>query len=194
MLGITTSLFAILAFLAFAEWRSAPMLCVVAALLQDPLRKLVPGQPIFFVVLVGVVFGAACLGALAEDVPFVPGSMFARDRKIQHAMYVLLLLIIIEALNSSIQFHNPMITLTGLMSYLLPLPSIIFAYQLVVRGGEKHIHQFIMAYLLCTMLALTTIYLEYKGYDWAIFGQVGGGVPVYHKFVGGLLITYFGIF
>jgi hypothetical protein len=194
MLGITTSLFAILAFLAFAEWRSAPVWCLIAALLQDPLRKLTPDQPVFFVGLVGIVFGAACLGAWAQGVPFTPGSMFARDRKIAATMYLLLLLIVLEALNSFLQFHNPMITSIGLLSYLLPLPSMIFAYQLVVRGGEVRIHQFIMAYLYCTMLALTTIYLEYTGYDWAIFGQVGGNLPIYDKFSAGMLIPHSGIF
>src|SRR3974390_1503229 len=142
MLGITTSLLAILAFLAFAEWRLAPVLCLIAALLQDPLRKLTPDRPVFFVVLVGVVFGAACLSAWAQNVPFTPGSMFARDRKITATIYLLLALIILEALNSFFQFHNPMITLIGLLTYLLPLPAIIFAYQLVVRGGERRIHQF----------------------------------------------------
>jgi hypothetical protein len=194
MLGITTSLFAILAFLAFAEWRSAPMLCVIAALLQDPLRKLTPDQPVFFVILVGVVFGAACLGAWAQSVPFTPGSMFARDRKIVVTMYLLLLLIIFAALHSFLQFHNAMITLIGLLTYLLPLPSIIFAYQLVVRGGEICIHKFVTAYLFCTMLALITIYLEYAGYDWPIFVAVGGNLPIYDNFIGGMLIPHSGIF
>ena len=59
------SLLAVAAFWAFAEWRFGLLLCLATAILQDPLRKLTPDQPVIFVVLAGVVFGAACLGALA---------------------------------------------------------------------------------------------------------------------------------
>ena len=52
-----------------------------------------------------------------------------------------------------------------MLTYLLPLPSIVFAYQLVRRGGEARIYQFMTAYLAVTVLALTTVYLEYMGYD-----------------------------
>src|SRR3974390_479374 len=147
MLGITASIIAVLVFLAFANWRSAPVLCVVTALLQDPLRKLTPEQPVFFVVLVGVVFGAACLGAWAQNVSFSPGAMFERDRKITATMYGLSVIIMLEAVNSFLQFNNPMMTAIGLLVYLLPFPAIIFAYQLAIRGGEAGIYRFIYAYL-----------------------------------------------
>ena len=54
---------AIPVFLAFAKWRWGLLLCVVTAILQDPIRKITPDQPLFFVVFVGIVFAAACLGA-----------------------------------------------------------------------------------------------------------------------------------
>ena len=87
-----------------------------------------------------------------------------------------------------------MITLIGLLTYLLPLPSIVFAYQLVRRGGEARIHQFIRGYLLCIMLALTTVYLEYAGYDWSVLGQVGGDLLIYDKYLDGIIIPHSGIF
>ena len=86
-----------------------------------------------------------------------------------------------------------MISLIGLLTYLLPLPSIIFAYQLVVRDGSAPVHQFMRAYVVCTVLALTTVYLEYAGYDWRVFGQVGGNMIMYDKTVG-VIIPHSGIF
>ena len=148
MMRPAISLLAVPAFWAFAEWRLGLLLCLATAILQDPLRKLTPDQPVIFVVFVGVVFGAACLGAWAQGVPLTPSSIFGRDRRIAVPMWLLLLLIILEAFNSYFHFGNPMITLIGLLTYLLPLPSIVFAYQLVRRGGEARIHQFMTAYLL----------------------------------------------
>ena len=107
MLGITASITAILVFLAFADWRSAPILCLIAALLQDPLRKVTPEQPVYFILLVGIVFAAACLGAWTQNVSFSPGQLFGRDRKITAAMYTLLVIVALEALNSFLRFGNP---------------------------------------------------------------------------------------
>ena len=193
MIGLA-SLLVIPAVWAFADWRLGLLLCLATAILQDPLRKLTPDQPVIFVVFAGVVFGAACLGAWAQGVPLTPRSIFGRDRRLAVSMWLLLLLIIIEAFNSYFQFRNPMITLIGLLTYLLPLPSIIFAYQLVRRGGEARIHQFLTAYLLLTMLALATVYLEYAGYDWPVFGQVGGNLLIYDQSFGGLIVPHSGIF
>src|SRR5262249_36288804 len=91
-------------------------------------------------------------------------------------------------------FNNPMIVLVGLLTYLLPLPSIIFAYQLVVRTGFAPVHHFIRSYVVLIMLALITVYLEYAGYDWSVFGQVGGTVMFYDKYLNGILLSYSGIF
>ena len=192
MMGLAILLLAVAAIWAFAVWRVGLLLSLATAILQDPLRKLVPDQPVIFVVFAGVVFGAACLGAWAEGVPFTPSSIFGRYRKIAAPMWLLLLLIIFEAFNSYARFHNPMLPLIGLLTYLLPLPSIIFAYQLVRRGGEGRIYQFMTAYLLCIMLALTTVYLEYAGFHWPILGQIGKGILMYDK--SGVVIPHAGIF
>ena len=69
VLELAISLLVIPVFWAFAEWRLGLLLCLVTAILQDPLRKLTPDQPVLFVVFVGVVFGGMCLGALARGIP-----------------------------------------------------------------------------------------------------------------------------
>ena len=188
------SLLAIPVFWASAEWRLGLLLCVATAILQDPLRKITPDQPVFFVVFVGMVFAGACLGAWIRGVPLLPSSVFKGYRRIALPVRLLLLLIILQAFNSFIRFGNPMIPLIGLLTYLLPLPSIVFAYQLARRGGEARINQFMKVYLLCMMLALTTVYLEYTGYDWPVLGQVGGNLMIYDPNLGAYIVPYSGIF
>ena len=78
MIEVAISLLAIPVLFAFAEWRWGLLLCLATAILQDPLRKITPDQPVFFVVFVGIVFAAACLGAWARGVPLTPNSMFGR--------------------------------------------------------------------------------------------------------------------
>jgi hypothetical protein len=190
---LVISLLAVAVFWAFAEWRLGLLLCLATAILQDPLRKLTPDQPVLFVVFVGMVFGAACLGAFASGMPLTPKVIFARYRQFATPFSLLLLLIIVQAFNSLLRFGNPMLPAIGLLTYLLPFPSIVFAYQLALRGGESRIYQFMKWYVVCIGLVLTTVYLEFSGYDWPVFGQVGGNLAIYDKYIG-LITPYQGIF
>ena len=157
----------------------ALLLCLATAILQDPLRKLTPDQPVLFVVFVGVVFGAACVGAWARGNPLNLKSVIGRDRRLAIPFSILLLLIIVQAFNSYVRFDNLSMTLIGLATYLLPIPSIALAYQLVFRQGEFRINQFMKWYIVCITLALTTVYLEFSGYDWPVLGQVGQKLIIY---------------
>ena len=173
---------------AFAEWRLGLLLCLATAILQDPLRKLTPNQPVLFVVFVGVVFGGMCLGVLASGIPLNPKIMFRQYPRLRGPFLLLLLLIVLEAFNSFVHFGNPMITLTGLLTYLLPLPSVVCAYQLVCRGGEFHVNQFMKWYIACITLALTTVYLDFSGYHWPVLRSVGPPLIIFDR-VTGLIIT-----
>src|SRR5688500_8215419 len=48
------------------NWRHGLFLCVVAGFVQDPLRKITPGQPVVLVVFVAFVFAASIVGAFAR--------------------------------------------------------------------------------------------------------------------------------
>jgi hypothetical protein len=194
VIELAISLLAIPVLFAFAQWRLGLLLALATAILQDPLRKITPDQPVLFVGFVGIVFAAACLGASVRGVPLTPNSIFGGYRRIAVPISLLLLLIILQAFNSYVRFGNPMISLLGLLTYLLPLPSVVFGYQLVLRGGEARIYQFIRVYLLCTVLALTTVYLEYAGYNWPVLGPVGTNLSVFDLATGQRLVLNSGIF
>src|SRR5262245_33740663 len=97
-----------------AQWRLALLLCLATALLQDPLRKLTPGQPVLFVMFVGVVFAAAWLGAMARGIRFNPNILFKRFPRLMMPLTVLGLLVIVQAANSYLRLENLWIPLLGL--------------------------------------------------------------------------------
>jgi hypothetical protein len=191
---LAISLLAVPALWAMAQWRLALLLCLATALLQDPLRKLTPGQPVLFVVFVGLVFGAACLGAMARGIRFNPNILFKRFPRLSMPLALLLALIMVQAVNSYLRLENLWVPLLGLLTYVLPLFSIIFAYQLVFRQGEFRIDQFMKWYIVCISLALPTIYLEFSGYDWPVLGQVGDKLIMYDQTTGAILTSFTGLF
>jgi hypothetical protein len=194
VIGFAISLLAVPVLWAIAEWRLALLLCLATAILQDPLRKLTPDQPVLFVVFVGAVFVGACVGAWIRRVPLTPHILFRHYRQLAAPFLLLLLLIIVQALHSYLRLDNLLIPLIGLLTYLLPFPAIVFAYQLVYRQGEVRIHQFMKWYIVCIILALTTVYLEFAGYHWPVLGQVGPKFIIFDKTTGAMLPSTSGIF
>jgi hypothetical protein len=191
---LAISLLAVPVLWALREWRLALLLCLATALLQDPLRKLTPGTPVVFVTFVGVVFVAACLGALVRGIPLSPNRIFKGYRQLAVPLSLLAFIIIIEAVNSFVRFENPMITGLGLMTYVLPFLSLSFAYQLASRQGEFRIAQFIKWYVIFVSLTVTTVYLEFLGYDWPVLGQIGPNFVIFDHTTGIALKSASGLF
>ena len=129
MLELSISLLVLPVFWAIAEWRMGLLLCLATAILQDPLRKIAPNQPAFYVLFVGVVFAGMCVGALGRGVPLNPNIILKRYRHIAMPLSLLLPLLIMQAFNSYVRFDNPIISLAGLVTYVLPSVSIVCAYQ-----------------------------------------------------------------
>src|SRR6516225_6569946 len=129
-LAISLALLGVLFFWALANWHAGLLLCLATAIMQDPLRKLTPDQPIVFVGFVVAVFGAACLGALVRGVSLYPNHIFRQHRWLATPFLFLFLLIIAQAMNSYLRFDNLMLTALGVLTYVMPLFSTMFASQL----------------------------------------------------------------
>ena len=178
--------------MAVASWRNGLMLCTLIAILQDPMRKLTPDQPVYFVVMVGAVFGAAWIGALLERVPLRPNSIRGWRQQIGTPFALFVLLVLAQAAHSLVRFGSVPMTAIGLLAYFSPLPAIVFAYQYAVRFDLTGVTRWMWFYVMIATLSLSGIYLEYIDYDWAALGEVGEGLVVYD--VGMILKPFSGFF
>jgi len=164
--------------LAFANWRRAFVLCVLTALLQDPMRKLAPGQPVYFVVFVGAVFGVAWISAAVARVPLGPERIMGWRQCVGLPFNLFAVLVVLQAAHSLARFGNPAMTGIGLMSYFAPIPAIALAYRFGLGRGEVGIRGWMWFYVVAATLALTTVYLEFSGLQSRALGEVGEGVLI----------------
>lgn len=178
MREIAFLLLVLVAALAFKNWRHGFALCVLTAIAQDPLRKLVPDQPVYFVVFVGVVFAAASLGAMASRVPLDPRKMLGWRQFVGTPFALFVLVAFLQTLNSLARFGNPLMTGIGLMSYFAPLSAIGLAYRFALGRGEDGVRRWMKFYVVIATLALVTVYLEFAGFSWTTLGEVGEGVYI----------------
>jgi hypothetical protein len=178
---------------AFRNWRHGLFACVVVAILQDPLRKLTPGEPVYYILLTGVVLGAAFLAAWGR-VPLDPNRIAGWRRHLSAPFNLFLLLLAAQAANAYLQFGSPILVGIGLLSYLAPLPALVLGYQYAKRGGIRGIERWLWFYLVVVFLALISVYLEYAGFNSPVFGEVGPGIAIYDRNLGLYIEANCGLF
>jgi len=135
MLEISFVLLFVFAMVAFFDWRMGLSACVLMGILQDPLRKLVPNEPGYFVVFIGVVFFAVICGAILGKTRLMPNAIQGWKAYMGKSFSLYLLLVGLQAVHSFIRFGSPGITGIGLMNYLAPILAIVLAYQFAMRKG-----------------------------------------------------------
>jgi hypothetical protein len=179
MLYLALTALLVASILAFRNWRHGFALCVLTALLQDPMRKLVPDQPVYFVIFVGVVFMAAWLGALTRHVRLAPSSMIGWSRHLGLPFALFIALALLQGIHSLLLFGNPAMTGIGVISYLAPVPAIALAYRFALSRGERGVRRWMRFYVILASLALATVFAEYEGVDSKLLGEVGGGIFIF---------------
>jgi hypothetical protein len=179
---------------AAKNWRRGLFAVVAVGLLQDPLRKLWPNEPVYFVLLAGVVFAAAALGAMASGISISPQRIWGWRRYLALPFGLFVGVLLFQAANSWFRFGNIMLPSIGLISYLTPLIGLCVVYQMIVRSSDKFIENFLGFYVVATSVALTTLCLQYVGFDWAILGEVGQGMVIFDSTTGAKLSAFSGTF
>ncbi len=178
MVEISFLLLFVMCVAAVTNWRWGFSLCILMTIFQGPMRKLAPDQPVYFVMFVAIVFAAALFGALMKRVPLLPRSVAGWKHNVGVPFSLFLILIFVQAAHSLFTLESPVITGIGLLSYLAPIPAIVLAYQFALRQGTEGIRQWMRFYVIVATLAISTVFLEYLGFDWAILGQVGNDMLI----------------
>ena len=177
---------------AILDWRKGIYACVVAALVQDPLRKLLPEEPVYLTLIAAIVLSLAAARAFSNGVNFKLRQITGWSHRLGTPFLVLMLWIVIQTLNSLVTIGNPLVTAVGLATYIAPIPALILGYQFALRAGPEGVQDWLRFYLVLVGSALSTVFLEYTGLESDLFGQVGEGMKVYD--LGTVLIGKTGIF
>ena len=192
MTELTFFLLICAAVLAVINWKIGLALCVLTGILQDPLRKLVPDTPVYFVVLIGVVFAGTWLGASMSRVRLGPSAIPGWRKNVGLPFGLFLFLVFAQAVHSFTSFGSPLATGIGLLVWLAPIPAILIAYQFAIRVGIRGVNRWMAFYVAAALTSLSGVYLEYLGLDWKALGAVGVGL-IFHL-PGVIMKAYSGFF
>ncbi|TFH42245.1 MAG: hypothetical protein E4H01_13780, partial [Lysobacterales bacterium] len=172
--------------LCVADWRSGMLVCVVVGFLSDIVRKVVPEQPVYFVVVVGVFVAAVAVGFIRKHglVDFTKIRLFRGPVRLPLILFLLWL-----AFQSAVSYHlygSIALIGVGLLTYLAPLPGFLVAYYYGLRIQSSL--RFVKFYTFCALLMLSGIILSYSGFESPLLEEVGSGVVIFVP--GGILDSY----
>ena len=119
---------------AFSNWRLGIYAAVAMAFLQDPLRKMTPDEPAFFILFSAIVLCAALLRGVVCGIPLTPNAIPVWSNYMRTPFRIFLVIVLIQAAHSLIRFGNPLVPTLGLIEYLAPFAGMLLAYRFAVTG------------------------------------------------------------
>jgi hypothetical protein len=192
MTQLTIAILVVTGVLALLDWRKGLLLCVLVGVAQDPLRKLAPNQPIYYVLLVGVIFGLAWIRAALMRVPLGPSVIQGWRQNLKVPFTIFFVLVGLQAMHSLVRYGSLLMPAIGLLVWLAPVPAVVLAYQFAVRRGILNVRRWMLFYILVALVSLSGVYFEYVGFTWRTLGEIGEGQIIYD--IGTVLKAYSGFF
>lgn len=177
MLTASIILGLILIVLCFNSMRATIFVVLTVGIIQDPIRKLVPEEPVVFVVAVGIFFVFGMIGAILRNGAryFMPLSGF--NNLLYYPLISFLIILFIQTLVTVVRYDQVALAVAGLSGYLAPLLVLPFAYSYV--NGIEDVKRLLAVYIAFNTLVALGIYLSFFGVNWDILKQVGTGIVIY---------------
>ena len=164
---------------AFSTKRYTLASILLIGFLQDPVRKLLPGQPVIMVVMVGVVFACAMLKIVLDKNQHIFEPYFRWTQSFSGPLNLYLLLIFLQTVHSYLRYGNLMLTGIGLIFYLAPLCAIIVGYFII--NNLQDVRRFMGIYAGAGIILAGTIFLSFWGVEHKILEEVGIGLVIYDQ-------------
>ena len=177
---------------ALQKWWAGIWLCIFVGFFQDPLRKVVPDEPVYFVGLTAIVFAATVLGLIVRNYRFDPTQVPGWNNGVAQSILALFLVIVLQLAYSYYNFGSLLLVAFGMISYIAPLSAVFVGYYFACHAGEDGIEKVLKFYVLLCSLFSFGIYLEYFGFNNTFLGEVGAGLLIYD--IGTVLRPYSGLF
>ncbi len=153
------------------NWRHGLFLCVVAGFVQDPLRKITPGQPVVLVVFVAAVFAASIVGAFIRG-QRLDGSQLVRwFPSLRNSMSCFAVLVVLQSIATLLRYHNLTLAGIGMLGYLSPLAAIIAFFQFNRAWSDAH--RWLRFYVAAAAVMSLTVFLQFLGFSPRIFESIG---------------------
>jgi hypothetical protein len=156
------------------DWRRGLLLCLAVGFLQDPLRKITPGQPVAFVVLVGVVFVGCAAGFLLKRGSAGVSEFLAWYPGLRLPLALFVLVVALQSVATIVRTGNPVLAGIGVLSYASPLVALVLGHAFARTARD--IGRWQKVYLAGALAVGATVLLAFQGFRSPLFASIGADV------------------
>ena len=169
-----------------ANWRVGFLVCVLVGCVQDPIRKLIPDQPVFITSTIILFVVATGVGAYVRGRRFSLKPIHSWNNSLRIPLALFAVIVVIQSGVTLMKFGSPILAAIGMLAYVTPLPGILLGYHFARR--EHQTPRFIKLYIFLNVLMISGVYLSYAEFDWEVLKQVGEGLFIYSMEKGMLVL------
>lgn len=176
------------------DWRIGLYLVPVVGILQETLRKVVPGEPVAVVLLVGGVFAATLGGMALRHRGLGVAEMLGSFRNLKLPLALAVGWLVLQHLMTLVRFQNLALLGIGVISYFVPLLAVLvgFRFSRSAPGSLRPVRSYLLLYAALVSAAASGILLDFSGVSSPLFRQVGPGIVLYGA--EGVVKSYCGFF
>jgi hypothetical protein len=152
--------------LSLHDWRKGLWLCIIVALVQDPIRKVMPGTPIYLTVSFVPVYFCMFLGLPQQKTVL---REFLSDFPGLKVPIVLLSIALFFSFAQTLTYGMRALPLAclGLFSYLACFPAVLLGYK-YLRGDWNALDRLLAGFVLLTAIMLIGVPLERYEYQFSL--------------------------
>jgi len=159
------------------NWRAGLLITVAIGFLQDPLRKITPGQPSTLAGLVLIAFVLTILVIYEQNKGRIDlRSMFWTVPQVLEWIPLFFAVIAAQAMNSFFRFGDIQLTGLGIAFYLAPAVAIWAGYE--VGCNPKALKAVVITYIVLCGLFGISAWLSFRGFDNVLLKEVGMGIQI----------------
>jgi hypothetical protein len=163
--------------MCLADWRKGIFLCIIIGFLQDPIRKIMPGEPLYITAMIVLFAFATLIGAKMRFRTFNFRMLHEMKGFIRKPLNIFVILVLIQSVMAFLKIRSFTIAGIGMLAYLSPIPILLLGFYFVRNTDD--IFRIMKFYISISILMSAGIYLSYLGYDWDILRAVGTELYVY---------------
>ena len=153
------------------DWRKGVLLCIPIGFLQDPIRKIAPGQNVAWVVTVAVCFVACLAGALLRGRGLGAGTLLGYYPRLRAPVTVFVGLVLVESSLTLLRTGSFVLAGLGLLSYLSPPLALLLGYRYCT--GFSAFYRWRRLYLIGAAAVAATVGMQLLGYESPLFESIG---------------------
>jgi hypothetical protein len=174
--------------IAFLDWRRGWYLAIVCGVLQDPVRKMTPGTPVYITFSVVLVYLCVLLSS-HQTLRSALADVGKRFSALYLAMSVFVVILVLAAINGLITYGIQYWKAPALsfVIYMMPIPALLLGYAFYRR--DEDLVPFVRFYAVLTSVALIGVLLEYQGIQWNALGLVAATEGANLRLLPGIQVT-----